>query len=326
MVFKKKMNVMRFSLVDGKSASKISEKDVLEGLAEKAFDECPGSVKNSGFTTLEEPYTGTNFVESSVFHGDFMAAVFRRDVFRVPSSLMKREMQKKIDAYRKENPFVSRKTRDEFKEQIMASLQSDKFYQTTLTPFIFNRKTGIGYFFNTSEAVFSDFGDDFSRSIGFSIESKDYGVSFGFLSWMWWRVETNELAQPSGAEVSIGSRFSVGGGNGRSLSGRASESEIRLAVADGCFVKKMDIVPIDGKGMSVSYDGKISGLCFDPEDLPDKESASLLPLISSVEEAFGVLDAWAAEYRSNEENFKAFLESRWEWARPSICGATFEQV
>ena len=26
------------------------------------------------------------------------------------------------------------------------------------------------------------------------------------------------------------------------------------------------------------------------------------------------------------EAAKAFLESRWEWARPSICGATFEQV
>ena len=327
-MFKKRMNITRFHCVQ---ESNISQQDFLDGLAEYVFDanNLLDLKEVVGFTTVEEPYEGTNFVDSEVFHGNIAVGVFRRDTRNVPGSAIKRELTKKIESRKKElgKKFVSRETRKEFKESITMRLLSSTPFKTELIPFLFDLKTGVGYFCNTGSSAYSSFEDVFSRAMGVSIEIKDFDCGEDFLSWLWWRLETNDLNQPEGAELAAGSRFSVTDGDGKALSGSSSEGEIRLAVSENCNITKMTVLPIgEEKELVVDHNGKVSSLSVDKEDLPDSESNSVIPLFDRFDRVFKIFDTWAEEYRNNPRNVENFHASKKAWARPSVCGAAFDDV
>lgn len=327
-MFKTRMNVTRFKCV---TDMKITSKEVLEGLAAFAFDpKNPLSFAEiCGFTTVEDPYNGTNFIESEVLHGSVVSAVFRRDTRRVPSSAVKRELAKRIEKYKADTgaEFTSRSVKSEWKEDIKHNLLMNTPFKTELIPFFYDTEKGVGYFCNTGSSAYSSFEDAFSRGFGFSIEAEGFDCGLDFLSWLWWRIETNDLSQPENAEISIGSRFSVSDYNTKALSGSASDAEIRLAIADQCNVTKMRVAPIgDTHEMTVSSNGKIFSIYIPKEDLPNKESASILPIVARLDSAYAIFDAWGKEYRDNPKSVENFHKSKKAWARPSVCGAAFDDI
>ena len=62
------------------------------------------------------------------------------------------------------------------------------------------------------------------------------------------------------------------------------------------------------------------------KDLPDSESSSVIPLFDRFEKVFKIFDTWAEEYRNNPRNVENFHASKKAWARPSVCGAAFDDV
>lgn len=324
-MFKKKMCVTRFRAIDDFN---MSDKDIVENLARFSFnDEDPSFKEAAGFTSIESPYEGTNFVESEAIQGIYVAAVFRRDTRNVSSSAVKREVIKRkeqIIASGDKKTF-SKSLLKEIKEDVTIRLLKQTPFKTDLIPFVFNTKTGVGYFFSTSKSSYSSFEDIFTRSMGVSIEVIDFGPE-DFLSWLWWRLETNEMNQPLGAELTTGTKFSVSDGSDKNLSGSASDSEMRLAVSEGCNVKKMTIQPVGDEEFVVDLSGKLSGVYLDKEDMPSKDSPSVIPLAVRFDNVFMVVDKWREEYNSNKKNVEDFHASKKEWAIPSICKAAFDDI
>lgn len=327
-MFKRSMSITRFKCVQ---EIDLTQQTVQEGLAEFAFDQnnLLDLQEVTGFTTLEDPYAGDNFIESSLFHGDYACAVFRRDTRKAPASAIKREVMAEVERVKAESgkTFVSRDTRKGIKDSVTRRLLSNMPFKTDLIPFIFNAKTGVGYFFSASSSGYSSFEDIFSRAMGVSIEIFAPDCGRDFLSWLWWRLETNDLNQPEGYELLVGGKFSVGDETGKVLSGCSSSEEIRLAVSKGCEVNRMLVQPVgEEHEVFVDVNGRLSHVDIPEECLPDEESCSLLPLIARVEHPFKILDVWAEEYRSKPKNVENFHASKASWARPAICGAVFDDI
>lgn len=326
MLFKKRMSITRFRFVE---KTDLSEKEVLENLSAYSFDaEAPLIQKEiSGFTTVSDPYEGRDFIETEVLHGSYAVAVFRRDSRSVASSAVKREVEKEIAQFMQKTGAkgISRELKNDIKERVTFDLLTQTPFRTELIPFVLDINSGVGYFFSVGSSAYSSFEDIFSRSMGLSIEIIDFGEG-DFLSWLWWRLETNEMNQPEGAEITAGTKFSIGNNDGKALSGSASDAEMRLAVANGGDIRKMMIQPIGGDEFLVDVYGRLSGVKINKEELPSEESSSLLPLIARIEESFFVVDKWMAEYRKNPKNISDFYASKTEWALPTICRAAFEDI
>ena len=323
-MIKKKMNVLRFHCTDEMSFTK---PDIVDGMKRYAFNPLePLSDKEIvGFTLFEDPYEGIYFTESNLFQDNLLFCILRRDTRSISSSAIKREMEKEM----KKNPEVklSGKDKGRLKEEITHRLLSWIPFKTELTPFMFDLNSGVGYFCNTGQATYSAFEDIFSRAIGVNVELKGFDCGDDFLSWVWWRLDTNDMNQPSKEEITTGDLFVVKDLDNRSLSGRSSEEEVRLAVANEYNVTKMSVQIIgEDKEMLVDVNGAISSLKIDQSDIPDKDSCSILPLFDRFRSVYAIFDAWAEEYKHNTTSVENFYASKKAWARPSICGADFEDI
>lgn len=320
-LFKKKMNVIRFGISGDMNPDTVE--GICSSLAENAFVEYKQEEVNEGFTTMEDPYGGDNFTPDNIIQsGKLLCGVFRRDSKSVPSSIVEREFEKKYAGQT-----LSRTEKKELKKEIKDRLFLSIPYKTVCAPFIYNVEKKEGFIFSVSGAIIDSFEFMFSNVLGADISLKGFGGSYDarFLSWLWWKVDTNHYGLPDSRYCEVNGKIRVSSTDGIKVSAQGAQDEIKLTLNEGCKVVSMEIFLDEFATFCVDAYGGISGLGIRPEDIPSEESPSLFPIYSQVTELYEYMDE-CKEMFIQQEGEKELAKGMKTWIMPSICTQSLDDI